>query len=70
MHEEPERTLHTYKLCIRKMAEKKEECCKLCKWWVETVDGMGFCKYYSFLCPATDEACNSIFLEEKENLID
>lgn len=52
------------------MAEKKEECCKLCKWWVETVDGMGFCRYYSFLCPGDDEACNSIFMEEKDNVID
>lgn len=52
------------------MTKKKRECCRLCRWWVETVDGMGFCRYYSFLCPGDDEACNSIFLEDKENVID
>ena len=30
------------------------------------MDGMGFCKLYSFLCPGDDEACNFILEEEEE----
>jgi hypothetical protein len=40
--------------------------CKDCLWFISTVDGLGFCKLFQFLCPEADEACNAI-LENKEN---
>lgn len=48
----------------RMMAEKKKICIQ-CRWFIPTVDGKGFCKFYEFLCSTEDEACNAIIEKEE-----
>lgn len=45
---------------------EEKSCCRQCRWWRETIDGAGFCRLYSFLCPGDDEACSSLFVIEDD----
>lgn len=47
--------------------QSKKLFCRQCLWFIPTVNGMGFCKLFQFLCPEADEACNAIMEKEDDD---